>query len=204
MHALDPPAEHGLNGIGRERVFQRNDKIDVLQVLLQPALNTLIQIAHVLEHDGAFLLDVESQDRVRAKLLHGTAEPAAGFGWEHIAMKGFTRERAGNGSVRTDQPEIEAELLGDGQSKFVPPPGYQDDFDALLMGAAQRCKVYFRDLKLWIEQGAVDIGSQQTDRRSHHRRVYHSRAEYRRTASAIGSPMNTMCTTKSLALDAQV
>ena len=39
MHARDSSAEHGLHGIGGERVFQRDDEIDVLQVLLQPALN---------------------------------------------------------------------------------------------------------------------------------------------------------------------
>ena len=70
MHALDPSAEHGLHRIGGEGFFHGDDKINVLQVLFQPALNALVQIAHVLEHDRAFALDIEGEHGVSAKLPH--------------------------------------------------------------------------------------------------------------------------------------
>ena len=58
-------------------------------------------------------------------------------------MKSLTRERPSDGAIRADQPEIEAQLLGDRQGKLVPPPGHQYDFNALLVGAAQRRQVHF-------------------------------------------------------------
>src|SRR5580693_4105417 len=99
MHALDPPAEHGLNGIGSERVLQRNDEINILQVFLQPALNALVQIAHVLEHNCAFALDIKGQDSAAAEFPHHANKLAAGLNREHIAMKGFALERSRNGAV---------------------------------------------------------------------------------------------------------
>src|SRR6202043_2821527 len=102
-----------------------------LQVLLQPTLNALVQLAHVLEHHGAFAFNIESQDRVAAKFAHRAAELAASLGRKQVSMKSFTGERPRNGAVRTDQAEVEAQLLRNRQGKLVPPPGYQDDFDAL-------------------------------------------------------------------------
>ncbi len=57
-------------------------------------------------------------------------------------MKGLSGKRPGNGAIRADQPEIEAQQFSDWQGKLVPPPGDQDDFHALLMRAAQRRQVY--------------------------------------------------------------
>jgi hypothetical protein len=50
------------------------------------------------------------------------------------------------------------------------PPGHQDDFDPLPMGAAESCQIRFRNLKLRVEHSAVDVSGQQTDGRFQHRR----------------------------------
>ena len=52
-------------------------------------------------------------------------------------MKCFARERAGDCTVGTDQPEVEAELLGDGQSEGVAASGDEDDFDPGGVGSTQ-------------------------------------------------------------------
>ena len=83
-------------------------------------------------------------------------------------MEGLARKRAGDGSVGADQPEIEAQLLRDGQSKRMPPSGYQDDLYAFLVGTAQGGQISPGDLKLGIEQGAVNVGGQQADGKCHH------------------------------------
>jgi hypothetical protein len=102
----------------------------------------------VLEHYGAFVFDIESQDRVPAKLPHRSAQFAASLRRKHIAVKSFPGKGASDGAVRADQPKIKAKLLRNWQGKRVPPPGYQYDFNTLLVSAAQRCQVRFRDVKL--------------------------------------------------------
>ena len=52
-------------------------------------------------------------------------------------MESFSGERAGYGAVRADEPEIETELLSDGQGEGVAASGDQHDFDAGIMGATQ-------------------------------------------------------------------
>ena len=71
-----------------------------------------------------------------AEILHGGAEVEAGLAGHEIAVEGLSRERTGDRAIRADEPEIEAELLGDGQSEGVAASGDEDDFDAGAVGAA--------------------------------------------------------------------
>ena len=64
---------------------------------------------------------------------------------------------------------LETKLLRDGQSKRVPPAGDEDDLDPKRVRAAQSSQVNWRDLKLGIEQGAVDIDGNEAERISGHR-----------------------------------
>jgi hypothetical protein len=100
--------------------------------------------------------------------LHRMADPAASFGGHQVAMEGFAGERARDGAVGADEPEIEAELVDDGQSEGVTTAGHDHDFDSGGVGAAQRREIAVGNFELWIEQGAVDIGRQQPDRRLGH------------------------------------
>ena len=47
----------------------------------------------------------------------------------------------------------------------MPPPGHEHDLDPRRMRPPQRDQIALRNLKLWIEQRAVDIGRQQPDGR---------------------------------------
>ena len=78
-------------------------------------------------------------------------------------MESFAGERAGDGAVGADEPEIEAELLGDGESESVAASSDEDDFDAGGVGAAQRGEIVRGNLELRIEEGAVDIGGDKAD-----------------------------------------
>ncbi len=78
-------------------------------------------------------------------------------------MKSFPGEGAGDGAVGADEPEIEAELPGDGQGKGMASTGDEDDFDAGGVSAAEGFEVIRGDLKLGIEEGAVDIGGEKAD-----------------------------------------
>src|SRR5271169_2676161 len=105
------------------------------------------------------------------EILHGPAQLAADLPRHEVAMESFCSKRAGYGTVRTDEPEIKPQLLGDRQRECVPASSDQYDFDAGIMGATQGSKVVVGNLKLWIEQRPVDIGGQQADRtreRLHH------------------------------------
>jgi hypothetical protein len=84
----------------------------------------------------AFVFDIERQYGVAAKIAHRGAKFPAGFCRKHVAMKSVARKRSRNSSIRTDQPKVKTKLLGDRQSKHVPPTGHQDDFDSLGMGTA--------------------------------------------------------------------
>jgi len=100
---------------------------------------------------------------VAAEILHGGAEIAAGFAGHEVAMESFSGEGAGYGAVGADEPEVEAELFGDGQSEGVAAAGDEDDFDAGGVGAAKGGEVVGGNLELRIEEGAVDIGGEETD-----------------------------------------
>jgi len=50
-------------------------------------------------------------------------ELAAGRLREQVAVEGFSAKGASNGAVGTDQPEIESQLLSDGQGKSVAASG---------------------------------------------------------------------------------
>src|SRR5689334_743376 len=95
------------------------------------------------------------------KFPHGFTQTAASFARHHVAMESLTCERSRHRPIRTDQPEIESELLGYGHSKHVPPPRHQHNLDPGGMGLPERREIASRNLKLWIEQRAVDVGCQQ-------------------------------------------
>ena len=110
MHSRDRPAEHRLHRIGNERVFEGNDEFDELHILFQPALNTERQLIHALEHQCAFRLFVEGDDHVAAELPHAAAKGSTHIRGHQVPVKSFARQRSRDRSVRTDKPQIEAEL----------------------------------------------------------------------------------------------
>src|ERR1019366_3166520 len=115
LHVRDRAAEHGLHGIGGERVLDRNHELDVLHVFFQPALDAGFQLVQTLDHDGARTIAVKSQNGLTAKFLHQVDEFAAGRFGEQVTVESFSGEGAGNGAIGTDQPEIKSQLLSDGQ-----------------------------------------------------------------------------------------
>src|SRR5208282_4358848 len=168
LHVRDRAAEHGLHGIAGERILDRNHELDVLHVLLQPALDAAFQMVQTLEHNGARsiavkIIAVKGQNRLTAKFLHHADKLAAGRLREQVAMESFSGKRPGDGAIRTDQPEIKSQLLSDGQGKSVAAPGDQDDLDALGMHAPERCKIGLGNLEFWIEQGAVNIDGDEAE-----------------------------------------
>ena len=78
-------------------------------------------------------------------------------------MKSFAGEGASDSTVGADQPEIEAKLSGDGQGKGVAASGDEDDLDAGGVSAAESFEVIRGDLKLGIEESAIDIGGEKAD-----------------------------------------
>jgi len=78
-------------------------------------------------------------------------------------MKTFPAQGPGHSTVRTDQPQVETQLFGDGKRERVAASRDQHDFNSGRMRAAQRGQIAFGDLKLWIEQRTVDIRCQQPD-----------------------------------------
>jgi len=117
------------------------------------------------ENDGAFGFLVKGKNGVATEFLHGAYEIKAGLARHHIAMKGFAAQRAGNGAIRTDEPQIEAKLLGNWQRKRVAASGDENDFDAGMVGATQGGEIFGRNLKVRVQQRPVDIGSDQTNGR---------------------------------------
>src|SRR5450759_1553992 len=178
LHVGDRAAEHGLHGIAGERVLDRDHELDVLHVFLQPALDAGFQLVQTLDHDGARsiavkIIAVKSENRLTAKFLHHADEFAAGRFGEQVAVESFSGEGAGDGAVRTDQPEIESQLLGDGQGKGVAAPRDQDDLDALGVRASEGCEIGFGNLKFRVEQGAVNINGDQAEGSGGHNQSYH-------------------------------
>ena len=82
-------------------------------------------------------------------------------------MKSLPGQRARDRAVRTDDPQVESQLLHDGQGKGVASSGDHNHFDSCRMGAAQRCHIGRGDLKFGVQQGAVDIDTQKADGRFH-------------------------------------
>jgi len=82
-------------------------------------------------------------------------------------VEGFTAQGTGDRSIRTDQPQVKAELLGDWQGKRVPTAGNQDDLYAFVVSAAQGRHIRVGNLKLGIEQGAVDVDGQEANGKRH-------------------------------------
>lgn len=85
-------------------------------------------------------------------------------------MKGVAGKRACHRAIGADYPAIKTKLLDNGQSKGVTASGDHYDFDALFIRAPQCSQISFGDLKLGVEQGAVNIDGEQADGRRHHRR----------------------------------
>ena len=83
-------------------------------------------------------------------------------------MKSFPFHRARHSPVRADHPEIESELFDDRHGEHVPASGYHDYFRTTGVGALQGLEVRFRDMKLRVKQGAVNIHGNKTYGRRHH------------------------------------
>ena len=80
-------------------------------------------------------------------------------------MKGLSGQRTRDRAVRTDQPQVEPKLFRDGQGKSVPSTGNQHNFNARGVRSPHGYQITFRNLELWIEQRAIDVGRQQSDGR---------------------------------------
>jgi len=117
----------------------------------------------VFEDDGAFGFLVKSKNGIAAEFLHGGADIEAGLPGHEVAVESFSGERASDCAVGADEPESKSELFGDGEGESVAASGDEDDLDAGGMGAAEGCEVVGRDLELWVEEGAVDIGGNEAD-----------------------------------------
>jgi len=112
----------------------------------------------VLEDDGAFAFFVKSKNGVAAEILHGDAQVAAELAGHEVAVKSFAGERTGDSAVGTDEPVVKTELLGYGKREGVAASGDEDNLDAGGVGAAKRAEIVRGNLKLRIEESAVDIG----------------------------------------------
>ena len=136
-HARHGAAEHGLDGVGGEGAFDRDDEFDVGHIFFQPAADAGVERLEVFEDDSAFGFLIKSKNGVAAESLHGGAEVEAGLARHEVAVESLAGEGAGDGAVGADEPEIEAELLGDGESEGVAASGDEDDLDARGVGAAE-------------------------------------------------------------------
>src|SRR5690349_16794868 len=108
-----------MDAIDGERIFNWDYNVAVRKVLFKLALVQSIQFVHVLKHQRAFGFYVESQDSVAAEFQHGCADVPASRGRQHVAMEGLSAQRARYRTIGTDEPQIEAELLHDGQREGV-------------------------------------------------------------------------------------
>ena len=105
--------------------------------------NAAGQFVHALKHQCALGFFVEGHHQVAAELLHCSTHFETGCSGNQISMKRLTLQRAGNGAVGADQPQIEPKLLGDRQCKGMASAGDQNNFYPLLAGSAQRLEVFF-------------------------------------------------------------
>ena len=76
-------------------------------------------------------------------------------------MEGLACKRTRNRPIGTDQPQIKPKFPGDRQCERVASSSDQHDLDPCGMRAAQGGQIAVGNLKLWIEQRAIDISRQQ-------------------------------------------
>jgi len=78
-------------------------------------------------------------------------------------VKCLSGKRPGDGAVRADEPKIEAELMRYGQGKGVAASGNKNHFNARGVSAPERVEIARRNLKLGVEQRAIDIRGDEAD-----------------------------------------
>src|SRR3954470_4788934 len=115
LHSLNAAAKHCLHRVTRERLLDRRDELYVLHVAAQPTLDASIEIARVLEHECSLGLLIKSDDHISAEGAHSLRKAASCCNRQKVAVERLTREGAGNGTIRADQPQlvVEAQLLRD-------------------------------------------------------------------------------------------
>jgi hypothetical protein len=82
-------------------------------------------------------------------------------------MKRLPGQGARDRAIRTDDPQVESQLLHDWQGKGVTPSRDYDDLDSFRIGPAYRCHIRGRDLKFGVQEGAIDVDTQKADGRLH-------------------------------------
>ena len=65
------------------------------------------------------MLAVEGENGVATEAGHVAQQTQYYFGGEQVAVEQFSAGRAGDSAVGTDEGDIEAERVGDGQSEVV-------------------------------------------------------------------------------------
>src|SRR6185312_2445264 len=113
------------------------------------------------------LLLVEGQHGATAKLGHMPAELVRDEFGQHVGVMQGPVGRAGNGAIRTDQAELEAELLGYRHRESVTTSGDQDHVDSRLVCAAKSFEIGSRDVQSGIDEGAIDVHRYETNARRH-------------------------------------
>jgi hypothetical protein len=83
-------------------------------------------------------------------------------------MESFACEGARNCAIGAHEPKIKTKLFGDRQSESMTASGAQDNFNTLIVGAADCSQIGFGNDKFRIQDGAVDIDGQKPDGRGHH------------------------------------
>jgi hypothetical protein len=73
-----------------------------------------------------------------SELVHVSAELAADFHGQQIAMKLFSRQRPRHSAVRANQAQVDAEFAGNRKRELMPPPGRHYDFHTHLAGPPYR------------------------------------------------------------------
>ena len=100
---------------------------------------------------------IEGEDGVAAKFAHVPDEVDCDGGRQNVAMEEFAGAAARDGAVRADESDGKPESFGDGKRERVPASGDKGDLNAGGVGAREGVKISGGDLKLGIEQGAVDV-----------------------------------------------
>jgi hypothetical protein len=95
--------------------------------------------------------------------LHRADEFAAGWCGEQVAVESFSGKGAGNGAIRSDQQEIESQLLSDGQGKGVAAAGDQDDLYASGVSPSKGCEIGSGNLEFGVEQGPVNVDGNEAE-----------------------------------------
>src|SRR6185369_16667632 len=98
-HLGDVAAEHCLNWIFGEGVFEWNDEFGPLGILLQPTLDGEIKFVGGFEDDGAFAVAIEGEYGVAAEADHVAQEALGDRGRQQVAVKVLAGGRPGNGAV---------------------------------------------------------------------------------------------------------